>query len=211
MSGKKISKATIARLPLYLNTLRETHAKGEKYVSSSALAQSVLVSAVLVRKDLSLFTSVSGKPRKGFEVQRLIGDIEKFLGYDNLSDAVVVGAGGLGKAFLGYEGFKNNGLNILAAFDVAKETVGLTIAGKSVYHISELERYIKENNVRIGIVAVPKTEAQRVVDLMVGAGVKALWNFAAVALKTPAEVVVKNEDLSASLAYLASELIRRGV
>ena len=209
MTERKISKATISRLPLYLNYLQEALLRGEKYVSSEAMAQSVLVSAVLVRKDISLFSSVSGKPRIGFDIQRLIGDIERFLGYDNLSDAIVVGAGGLGTAFLGYEGFKNNGLNILAAFDVSPKIVGKQIAGKPVYDISKLEEFVKENNVRIGIVTVPKNAAQAVVDVMVKAGIKAIWNFAALPLKTPAEVVVKNEDLSASLAYLASELMRR--
>ena len=209
MTERKISKATISRLPLYLNYLQEALMRGDKYVSSDAMAQSVLVSAVLVRKDISLFSSVSGKPRIGFDIQRLIGDIERFLGYDNLSDAIVVGAGGLGTAFLGYEGFKNNGLNILAAFDVSPKIVGKQIAGKSVYDISKMEEFVKENNVRIGIVTVPKNAAQAVVDVMVKAGIKAIWNFAALPLKTPTEVVVKNEDLSASLAYLASELMRR--
>lgn len=117
MGAQEMSRATIGRMPLYLRFLQEENQKGEKYISSAVIAQNIPVSAVLVRKDLAQVSSQPGKPRLGFEVVRLIADIEKFLGYDNLSDAVVVGAGGLGKAFLGYEGFKNNGLNIVAAFD----------------------------------------------------------------------------------------------
>ena len=107
MNELEISKATIGRMPLYLRFLQEENSRGEKYISSAVIAQNIPVSAVLVRKDLALVSSKPGKPRLSIEVVRLIADIEKFLGYDNLSDAVIVGAGGLGKAFLGYEGFKS--------------------------------------------------------------------------------------------------------
>ena len=119
MKEQEISKATIARMPLYLHFLQEENSKGAQYISSSVIAQNISVSSVLVRKDLALVSSQAGRPRLGFEIHRLIVDIEKFLGYDTLSDAIVVGAGGLGRAFLGYEGFKSNGLNIVAAFDVS--------------------------------------------------------------------------------------------
>ena len=95
MSMQEMSRATIGRMPLYLRFLQEENQKGEKYISSAVIAQNIPVSAVLVRKDLALVSSRPGKPRLGFEVAGLIADIEKFLGYDNLSDAVVVGAGGL--------------------------------------------------------------------------------------------------------------------
>ena len=106
---KAISKATVARMPLYLHFLQEETVKGSKYISSTVIAQKISVSSVLVRKDLALVSSEAGRPRLGFAVNRLIVDIEKFLGYDNLSDVIVVGAGGLGRAFLGYEGFKTTG------------------------------------------------------------------------------------------------------
>lgn len=210
MEAREMSRATIGRMPLYLRFLQEESQKGEKYISSAVIAQNIPVSAVLVRKDLALVSSLPGKPRLGFEVVRLIADIEKFLGYDNLSDAVVVGAGGLGRAFLGYEGFRNNGLNIVAAFDVAPGTVGETIAGKTVYPIGEFERFVRENKINIGIITVPKSAAQETLDLMAKSGIKAVWNFAPAPLRAPKGVILKNEDLSASLALLAGELTKVG-
>ena len=167
-----ISKAAVARMPLYLHLLQEENAKGTKFVSSTTIAQRIAVSSVLVRKDLELVSSESGRPKIGFAVSRLIVDIEKFLGYDTVSDAVIVGAGGLGRAFLGYEGFKTNGLNVLAAFDVDRALVGKQVAGKPIFHLSELETFIKTNKIKIGIITVPKHAAQKVVDIMVGAGVR---------------------------------------
>lgn len=209
MSEQEISKATIGRMPLYLHFLQEESSKGAKYISSAVIAQNIPVSAVLVRKDLAIVSSQPGRPRLGFEVVRLIADIEKFLGYDNLSDAVIVGAGGLGKAFLGYEGFKSNGLNIVAAFDVDPAVIGGTIAGKEVYALSELPQFVTKGKINIGIVTVPKEAAQGVVDLMVRSGIRAIWNFAPIPLKVPKGIIVKNEDLSASLALLAGELSKR--
>lgn len=206
---KEISKAAVARMPLYLHLLQEENSKGTKFVSSTAIAQSIAVSSVLVRKDLELVSSEPGRPKIGFAVSRLIVDIEKFLGYDTVSSAVVVGAGGLGRAFLGYEGFKQNGLNVLAAFDVDKKLIGKTVAGKNILPMTALDEYIKENKVKIGIITVPKHAAQKVADKMVEAGVQAVWNFAPVPLRVPKDIVLKTEDLAASLAILAGKLYRR--
>ncbi len=207
---REISKATLSRMPLYLHFLQEENSKGSQYISSTVIAQNISVSSVLVRKDLALVSSESGRPRLGFAVSRLIVDIEKFLGYDNLSDAVIVGAGGLGRAFLGYEGFKSNGLHIVAAFDVSKELVGTEIAGKRVLHLDELNSFVRENAIRIGIVTVPKHAAQEVVNRLVEAGVQAIWNFAPAPLRVPKDIVVKTEDLAASLAMLAGKLYKAG-
>ena len=206
MNELEISKATIGRMPLYLRFLQEENSRGEKYISSAVIAQNIPVSAVLVRKDLALVSSKPGKPRLGFEVVRLIADIEKFLGYDNLSDAVIVGAGGLGKAFLGYEGFKSNGLNIVAAFDVDPRIVGEEIAGKKVYPMDKFSDFVQHKKINIGIITVPKAAAQETLDTMVRAGIKAGWNFAPAPLRVPKGIILKNEDLSASLALLAGEL-----
>ena len=206
MNELEISKATIGRMPLYLRFLQEENSRGEKYISSAVIAQNNPVSAVLVRKDLALVSSKPGKPRLGFEVVRLIADIEKFLGYDNLSDAVIVGAGGLGKAFLGYEGFKSNGLNIVAAFDVDPRIVGEEIAGKKVYPMDKFSDFVQHKKINIGIITVPKAAAQEILDAMVRAGIKAVWNFAPAPLRVPKGIILKNEDLSASLALLAGEL-----
>ena len=206
---REISKATIARMPLYLHFLQEENSKGAQYISSTVIAQNISVSSVLVRKDLALVSSESGRPRLGFAVSRLIVDIEKFLGYDNLSDVVIVGAGGLGRAFLGYEGFKNNGLNVVAAFDVSEKLIGKEVAGKIILPLSQLKTFVQEHDIKIGIITVPKEAAQGVLNELVEAGVKAVWNFAPAPLRVPQDVLVKTEDLAASLAILAGKLYKR--
>ncbi|MBQ8284138.1 MAG: redox-sensing transcriptional repressor Rex [Clostridia bacterium] len=205
-----ISKATLARMPLYLHFLQEENSKGAQYISSTVIAQNISVSSVLVRKDLALVSSEAGRPRLGFAISRLIVDIEKFLGYDNLSDAIIVGAGGLGRAFLGYEGFKNNGLQIVAAFDVSEKLIGSQVAGKRILPLSEMKTFVEENKIKIGIITVPKTAAQDVLNQMIDSGIKAVWNFAPAPLRAPKEVVLKTEDLAASLAMLAGKLYRTG-
>jgi redox-sensing transcriptional repressor len=130
------------------------------------------------------------------------------LGYDNLSETIIVGAGGLGRAFLGYEGFKNNGLNIVAAFDISEKLIGTQVAGKDILPISQLKEFVKERKIQIGIITVPKLAAQKELDIMVEAGIKAVWNFAPAPLRAPKDVVLKTEDLAASLAMLAGKLYR---
>ena len=123
---------------------------------------------------------------------------------------MVVGAGGLGKALLGYEGFKNNGLSIVASFDVNPLLIGASIAGKPVLSMDEFEQFVSSRNIRIGIIAVPKTVAQEILDRMVSAGIKAVWNFAPASLNAPKGIVLKTEDLSANLAILSGRLYRLG-
>ena len=209
LEEKDISKATLARMPLYLHFLQEENSKGAQYISSTVIAQNISVSSVLVRKDLALVSSEAGRPRLGFAISRLIVDIEKFLGYDNLSDAIIVGAGGLGRAFLGYEGFKNNGLHIVAAFDVSERLIGTKVAGKEILPMSKLGEFVKEHKIRIGVITVPKVAAQDVLNQMVEAGIEAIWNFAPAPLRVPKDIVLKTEDLAASLAMLAGKLYRR--
>ncbi len=207
---KQISKATVARMPLYLHYLQEENSKGTQYISSTVIAQNISVSSVLVRKDLALVSSEAGRPRLGFAVSRLMVDIEKFLGYDNLSEAVIVGAGGLGRAFLGYEGFKSNGLRVVAAFDLDEKLVGTKVAGKEILHLDELESFVAEHKIPLGIVTVPKSVAQEVVNRLISAGVRAIWNFAPAPLRVPKDIVLKTEDLAASLAILAGKLYKTG-
>ena len=203
--GKEISKAAQARMPLYLHFLQEENSKGAQYISSTVIAQNISVSSVLVRKDLALVSSEAGRPRLGFAVSRLLVDIEKFLGYDNLSAVVIVGAGGLGRAFLGYEGFKNNGLNVVAAFDVDKTLIGTRVAGKEILPLERLTEFVKEHKIRIGIITVPKHAAQEVLNALVAAGIKAVWNFAPAPLRVSKDFVLKREDLAASPAMRAGK------
>ena len=201
-----VSKATIGRLPAYHRYLTEKLAQGEKTVSSTAIAEDLHLNAVQVRKDLAVISSVAGKPKLGFELSELIADIDRFLGYDNVTDAVLVGAGGLGSALVGYEGFKNYGLNIVAAFDTDPSLIGTSVGGVKVFDAKELSQLVRRLNVLIGIVAVPRGAAQQVADELVEGGVRAIWNFAPVHLTLPENIAVKNEDMAASLAILSKRL-----
>lgn len=201
-----VSKATIGRLPAYHRYLQEKLAAGEKTVSSTAIAEDLHLNAVQVRKDLSAIAREAGKPKLGFAVADLIADIDRFLGYDNLNDAVLVGAGGLGSALAGYGGFKNYGLNIVAAFDADPARAGTEIGGIKVFPADELARLVRRLNVLIGIIAVPKEAAQGVADELIRGGVRAIWNFAPVHLNVHENIAVKNEDMAASLAILSKRL-----
>lgn len=201
-----VSKATILRMPVYLRYLRDEQARGIEYISSAVVARDMNASAILVRKDFALVSSSAGKPRLGFKIAGLISDIEKFLGYGHVMNAVVIGAGSLGRAFMGYEGFKNYGMNIVAAFDVNDKVIGTFVAGKPVYSMEKLPSFIVESEARIAIITVPKSGAQSVCNAAVNAGIKAIWNFAPTRLEVPSSVEVRNEDLAASLALLSSKL-----
>ena len=201
-----ISKATIGRMPSYLRFLKERELAGERTISSTAIAEGLSLNAVQVRKDLAVISSVAGKPKLGFEIADLIAGINRFLGYDNVTDAVLVGAGGLGRALVGYGGFKNYGLNIVAAFDTSPKLIGKSFGGVQVFDAAVTSRLVRRLNVLIGIIAVPKEAAQQVADELVEGGVRAIWNFAPANLVLPQGIAVKNEDMAASLAILSKRL-----
>ena len=127
-------------------------------------------------------------------------DIESFLGYDNTTDAIIVGAGKLGCALLGYEGFAEYGLNIVAAFD---RTPHEDDSGKPVYPMEKLHSFCKRNKSLMGIITVPAAHAQQVADMRIACGIKAIWNFAAVHLDAPANILIQNQNMATNLAVLS--------
>jgi redox-sensing transcriptional repressor len=159
---------------------------------------------VQVRKDLAM-VSDGGRPKIGYLREHLIEDIEQFLGYDNTTDAVLIGAGKLGQALLDYRGFEDYGLNILAAFDVRPEHKS-TDNGKPIEHIDKLESFCRTHKVLMGIITVPAPQAQAVCDQLIDCGIKAIWNFANVHLEVPANILVQNENMATSLAVLSMHL-----
>ena len=175
------------------------------------MAEDLKQNPVQIRKDLALVSARPGKPKMGFVITELIADIEDFLGYNGSNDAVLVGAGQLGRTLLSYGGFDRYGLKIVAGFDVRKEIVGNTIGGKQVFHFDRFNDLATRLNVKIGIITVPGEQAQQVADEMIRSGIKAIWNFAPIHISVPEEIVVKNEDLGASLALLSKELSEKTV
>lgn len=197
-----VSRVTVLRLPAYLRYLQAEAGKGVQFISSSAMAKDMNLSAVAVRKDLAIVASQPGKPRIGFSVEMLITDMEKFLGYHRVTRAVVVGAGRLGRAFLAYEGFEDYGISVVAAFDILQ--VG-AMMGKPIYPMSRLPEIVSRENARVGILTVPKESAQEACDSMVAAGITTIQCFVPTHLSVPDGVRIQYEDLAASLATLCSE------
>ena len=204
MERREISKSVLKRLPGYLAYLKGIRDSVSPYISATALANALGMGEVQVRKDLAM-VSDGGRPKIGYLRERLIDDIEQFLGYDNTTDAVLIGAGKLGQALLGYSGFSAYGLNILAAFD-ANPDLKETDDGKPVYHISKLQQFCKDNKVLMGIITVPQEYAQAVCDQLIEYGIKAIWNFAPVHLDVPANILVQHENMATSLAVLSMHL-----
>ena len=204
MEHKKVSKSVPKRLPGYLDYLKSMPENSGTHISATALANALGMGEVQVRKDLAM-VSDGGKPKIGYVRQSLIYDIEQFLGYDNTTDAVLLGAGKLGQALLDYKGFEEYGLNILAAFDVAPK-MEITEGGKPVYSMDELESFCRKHKVLMGIITVPGDHAQEVADRLVGCGIKAIWNFAPTRLEVPANILVQQENMATSLAVLSMHL-----
>ena len=192
---------SVRRLPTYLRVLRQLQDSGRDMVSSNHIAEMLKIESIQVRKDLAI-TGIVGKPKIGYYVPGVIQAIEEFLNWNNSNEAFLVGAGSLGTALLRYEGFKQHGLNIVAAFDVDESKIGAEIGDKSVLPLDKLPDLAQRMHILTGIIAVPADAAQSVADLMVSAGVSAIWNFAPVTIDAPADVVVQNEDLAAGLAVL---------
>lgn len=204
MERKEISKSVLKRLPGYLSYLKSIPDGGSPYISATALANALGMGEVQVRKDLAM-VSDGGRPKIGYNRVALIDDIEQFLGYDNTTDAVLIGAGKLGQALLGYSGFEKYGLNILAAFD-ANPDLKQTDEGKPIYHIDQLESFCKLNKVLMGIITVPAPHAQKVAERLVANGIKAIWNFAPTHLDVPPHILVQYENMATSLAVLSMHL-----
>ena len=204
MEAKKISKSVLKRLPGYLTYLKNMPENSPPHISATALANALGMGEVQVRKDLAT-VSEGGRPKIGYLRESLIEDIEQFLGYDNTTDAVLIGAGKLGQALMGYSGFEDYGLNILAAFD-AHPKMEKTDDGTPVYNISKLSQFCKAHKVLMGIITVPAEHAQRVADQLIAGGIKAIWNFAPVHLDVPAGILVQNENMATSLAVLSVHL-----
>ena len=201
---KKVSKSVLKRLPTYLAYLKGIQDADKPYISATALAGALGMGEVQVRKDLAL-VSDEGRPKIGYPRDLLIEDIEQFLGYDNTTDAVLIGAGKLGQALMGYDGFDSYGLNILAAFDANPDATNPQ-AAKPIYHISQLESFCRSHKVLMGIITVPKNHAQQVCDQLIACGIKAIWNFSPVHLEVPDNILVQTENMATSLAVLSMHL-----
>lgn len=198
-------RATLGRLPVYLQYLKGLEPTEYPNISATIIAKALKLGEVQVRKDLSA-VSGAGRPKLGYETRALIERIEEFLGQNSVCEAVIIGAGRLGNALLGYNGFANYGLKIDVAFDTDENKVGATESGKSVLPLDRLEEYCVDNCIRIGIITVPVNAAQSICDRLVACGVTAILNFAPCQLSVPESIILQNENLALSLAHLKLQM-----
>ncbi len=201
MASLELTKATLSRLPLYIEYVSNLPEECE-YISSSAIAKALELGEVQVRKDLNLLSG-AGKPKVGYKKKSLLKRLSGYVEQNKQVNAVIFGAGKLGKALLDYKGFEKYGLKISVAFEKDVNLIGKSENGKEILDINSFDDYAKENAVTVGIIAVPFTASQEIADKLIKANVKTIWNFAPIKLKVPKGVTVQQEDMALSLAYLS--------
>jgi redox-sensing transcriptional repressor len=200
--GRRIPEATVARLPVYLRILLDQSGSGTSNVSSEELADLAGVNAAKVRKDLS-YLGTYGTRGVGYEVEYLIYQVRRELGLTHDWPVVIVGAGNLGQALAGYDGFRNRGFPIAGIVDNDPAKIGSMIGGVRVRAIGELAAIVRASHVSIGVVATPADAAQEAADLLVAAGVTSVLNFAPIVLTAPPGVNVRKVDLAVELQILS--------
>ena len=203
--SKVVPVPVLRRMPAYLSFVKTLQKQGEKYVSSTRIAEYMEIDATQVTKDLS-HTGISGQTRVGYEVDNFVEILDDFLGFNKINNAFLVGAGSLGCALLQDKGLRNFGLNIQKAFDVDKSKIGTKINDVEIFHVDQFRGMPGECNVAIGIITVPAECAQNVADLMVAWGIKAIWNFTPARIKVPAHIAVQNTTIYTNLAILFNKL-----
>jgi redox-sensing transcriptional repressor len=199
---------SLKRLPRYLNVLEEFLEEGEETISANDIAAKLDLKPIQIRKDMA-FTGIAGKPKVGYRTAELVAQLKAYLGWNTTTNAVLVGAGSLGTALLGYQGFEKRGLNILAAFDSDPLKKGEVRYGVSVKPMEELHGFIRGHRIKLAIIAVPGRGAQEAADKLLEAGIKGIWNFSPAEIQVPPNIVVKREDLSEGLAVLFVRLQER--
>lgn len=205
MEAKQISKAVIKRLPRYYRYLGELLEDNVERISSNDLSKKMRVTASQIRQDLNNFGGF-GQQGYGYNVKYLYTEIGKILGLDTVHPMIIVGAGNLGQALANYVEFEKRGFKLAGIFDVNPVLEGIAVRGIEIQMISDLPFFLKENNVEIAILTLPKNKAIDMADILIENGIKAIWNFAHVDLDTPDGVIVENVHLSESLMTLSYNL-----
>lgn len=202
---KKVPKVVVKRLPRYYRHLGDLLSQGINKISSTELSERMGVTASQIRQDFNFFGGF-GQQGYGYNIEYLYNEFAEILGLNNGNTMIIVGAGNLGRALANHPGFERRGFKITALFDKSPAAVGTKVNGMTVLHISELENYIKNNRVDIGILTVPKTEVQELARRLVDGGVCALLNFSYSELNLPEGIAVENVHLSDPLMTLSYKL-----
>ena len=207
MGNKNISMAVIRRLPKYYRYLADLLSKDVQRISSKELSEIIGFTASQIRQDLNNFGGF-GQQGYGYNVEALHKEIGKILGLDRKYRAILIGAGNPGQALTNYTGFRLAGFETIAVFDANPKMIGLKIRDFEIMDSDNVEEFVRENDVDIAIVCIPKNGAQLVADKLVRAGIKGIWNFAPIDLEVPSDIIVENVNLTESLftlSYLMKE------
>lgn len=207
LEEREISQAVIRRLPRYYRYLGELLENGVERISSNDLSRRMKVTASQIRQDLNNFGGF-GQQGYGYNVKYLYTEIGKILGLEEDHRMIIIGAGNLGQALANYAAFEKRGFLLKGIFDVNPRLQGMTIRGVPVRMMDELGEFVKDNEVEIAALTIPKDKAIEVADLLVANGVRAIWNFAHTDLNLPEHVIVENVHLSESLMQLSYKINR---
>lgn len=207
MEEKEISQAVIGRLPRYFRYLGELKDEGIERVSSQELSDIMQVTASQIRQDLNNFGGF-GQQGYGYNVGFLYEEIGKILGLDRKHNLIIIGAGNLGQALANYVNFERRGFLFRGVFDNNHRLYGRKIRGIEVQPMENMERFVRDNNIDIAVLTIPKSGAVEVARKLIDYGIKGIWNFAHVDLKVPEGVQVENVHLSDSLMKLSYNISR---
>jgi redox-sensing transcriptional repressor len=204
---RHIAESTVRRLSLYLRVLEQAAARGQQTMSSDALAENGGTTSAQVRKDLSFFGSF-GKRGQGYDIAELVAQLREILGLGREWKVYIVGAGKIGSALVSYRGFSERGFRVLGVYDTNPQIIGRMIDGVGVRSMDQLEHDAGREHPEIAVITVPGDYAQKVADLVVGAGVRAIMTFAPVPLLVPPHVTVKSVNMALELEGLAYALVQ---
>ena len=207
MEEKGISQAVIGRLPRYFRYLGELKGKGVERISSQELSELMHVTASQIRQDFNNFGGF-GQQGYGYNVEYLYEEIGKILGLDKTHHLIIIGAGNLGQALGNYMNFERRGFILKGMFDKNPALYGRKVREIEVQPMEKVEKFVRENDIDIAVLTVPKTSAVEVAEVLVANGIKAIWNFAHVDLNVPEGIQVENVHLSDSLMKLSYNLER---
>ena len=210
MEEKEISQAVIGRLPRYFRYLGELKDQGVERISSQDLSELMRVTASQIRQDFNNFGGF-GQQGYGYNVEYLYSEIGRILGLDMQHNFIIIGAGNLGRALGNYLNFERRGFIFRGIFDRNPELVGMEVRGVPVRPMEEIESFIRENQIDIAVLTIPKTSAESVAERLVQTGIRAIWNFAHVDLNVPEGIEVENVHLSDSLMKLSYNIRRESV
>ena len=205
MEAKEISKAVIKRLPRYYRYLGELMEEKVERISSNDLSKKMHVTASQIRQDLNNFGGF-GQQGYGYNVEYLYTEIGKILGLDTIHPMIILGAGNLGQALANYGDFEKRGFRLVGIIEVNPVLEGISDRGIEIQMISRLPEFMKENQVEIAILTLPKNKAKEMAKILIENGIKAIWNFAHTDLDAPEDVIVENVHLSESLMALSYNL-----